>query len=106
MHDGRLSREQLQAWVANRWYYQTRIPIKDAVVLSKSEDPTFRRAWIRRIRLINWHGHENFAQPTRGFTLQDLHTIRSHLDLRVFADARDWCAALFAFFGLPARLDR
>jgi hypothetical protein len=29
-----------------------------------------------------------------------LHAIRPHLDLRVFADARDWCAALFAFFGL------
>lgn len=49
MHDGRLSKEQLQAWVANRWYYQTRIPIKDAVILSKSEDPAFRRTWIRRI---------------------------------------------------------
>ena len=54
MHDGRLSKEQLQAWVANRWYYQTRIPIKDAVILSKSEDPAFRRMWIRRI-----HDHDD-----------------------------------------------
>src|SRR5207302_1392696 len=37
-------------WVLNRYYYQTRIPIKDAVILSKSEDPAFRRMWIRRIR--------------------------------------------------------
>ena len=28
----------------NRYYYQTRIPIKDAIILSKSEDPAFRRA--------------------------------------------------------------
>jgi pyrroloquinoline-quinone synthase len=49
MHAGKLSRGQIQAWVANRWYYQTRIPIKDAIVLSKSEDPAFRRAWMRRI---------------------------------------------------------
>lgn len=49
MHAGLLSREQLQAWVRNRYYYQTRIPIKDALILSKSEDPAFRRAWIRRI---------------------------------------------------------
>ncbi len=49
MHDGKLTREQLQAWVLNRYYYQTRIPIKDALILSKSEDPAFRRAWIRRI---------------------------------------------------------
>ncbi len=49
MHAGLLDRQQLQAWVRNRYYYQTRIPIKDALILSKSEDPAFRRAWIRRI---------------------------------------------------------
>src|SRR5215510_16339492 len=50
MHDGKLTREQLQQWVLNRYYYQTRVPIKDALILSKSEDPEFRRMWIRRIR--------------------------------------------------------
>lgn len=50
MHEGSLTREQLQHWVANRYYYQTRIPIKDAIILSKSEDPAFRRMWIRRIQ--------------------------------------------------------
>ena len=49
MHAGRLDRAQLQAWVANRYYYQTRIPIKDALIVSKSEDPAFRRMWMRRI---------------------------------------------------------
>ncbi|HEY2517989.1 MAG TPA: pyrroloquinoline-quinone synthase PqqC [Polyangiaceae bacterium] len=50
MHAGELSRAQIQAWTLNRFYYQTRIPIKDAIILSKSEDPAFRRAWIRRIQ--------------------------------------------------------
>ncbi len=50
MHDGQLSKRQLQAWVLNRYYYQTRIPIKDALILSKSEDPDFRRIWLRRIQ--------------------------------------------------------
>jgi pyrroloquinoline-quinone synthase len=50
MHEGKLTRLQLQQWVLNRYYYQTRIPIKDAIILSKSEDPHFRRMWIRRIR--------------------------------------------------------
>ena len=50
MHEGRLTKPQLQQWVLNRYYYQTRIPIKDAIILSKSEDPAFRRMWIRRIR--------------------------------------------------------
>ncbi|HVJ89082.1 MAG TPA: pyrroloquinoline-quinone synthase PqqC [Labilithrix sp.] len=49
MHAGKLSRRQIQAWVENRFYYQTRIPIKDAIILSKSEDRTFRRTWMRRI---------------------------------------------------------
>jgi pyrroloquinoline-quinone synthase len=50
MHEGTLTRPQLQQWVLNRYYYQTRIPIKDAIILSKSEDPAFRRMWIRRIQ--------------------------------------------------------
>ncbi len=50
MHEGTLSREEIQAWVRNRYYYQTRIPIKDALIVSKSEDPAFRRMWLRRIR--------------------------------------------------------
>jgi pyrroloquinoline-quinone synthase len=50
MHDGKLTKLQLQQWVLNRYYYQTRVPIKDAIILSKSEDPAFRRMWIKRIR--------------------------------------------------------
>jgi pyrroloquinoline-quinone synthase len=49
MHAGTLSRGDLQAWTLNRYYYQTRIPIKDALIVAKSEDPAFRRMWIRRI---------------------------------------------------------
>ena len=49
MHEGKLTKLQLQQWVLNRYYYQTRIPIKDAIILSKSDDPAFRRMWIRRI---------------------------------------------------------
>ena len=49
MHAGTLSKQQLRRWVQNRFYYQTRIPIKDAVIVSKSDDPAFRRAWIRRV---------------------------------------------------------
>lgn len=49
MHAGNLTKGQLQEWVLNRYYYQTRIPIKDALIVSKSEDPSFRRNWLRRI---------------------------------------------------------
>jgi coenzyme PQQ biosynthesis protein C len=49
MHEGKLTRGQLQAWALNRYYYQSRIPIKDAIILSKSEDVALRRAWRKRI---------------------------------------------------------
>lgn len=49
MNEGRLSREQIRGWVANRYYYQECIPIKDAAVLSNCPDPAVRRRWIRRI---------------------------------------------------------
>ena len=60
MHAGALSREQLQAWVRNRYYYQSRIPIKDALIVAKSEDPAFRRRWLHRIQ-----DHDG-AQPGEG----------------------------------------
>jgi pyrroloquinoline-quinone synthase len=50
MHEGQLTAHQLQRWVLNRYYYQTRIPIKDALIVSKSDDPEFRRMWARRLR--------------------------------------------------------
>src|SRR3989442_2404041 len=49
MHEGRLNRGQLQAWALNRYYYQSRIPMKDAIILSRSEDREFRIAWRKRI---------------------------------------------------------
>ncbi len=49
MHEGKLTRGQLQAWALNRYYYQSRIPIKDAIILSRSEDKEFRKAWRKRV---------------------------------------------------------
>jgi pyrroloquinoline-quinone synthase len=60
MHEGRLSPGEIRSWVANRYYYQTRIPIKDGLILAKSQDPAFRRAWISRI-----HDHDG-ARPGEG----------------------------------------
>lgn len=49
MHEGRLTRRQLQGWVANRLAYQRAIPRKDAAILSNCPDPDVRREWIARI---------------------------------------------------------
>ncbi|HEY6222215.1 MAG TPA: pyrroloquinoline-quinone synthase PqqC [Gemmatimonadales bacterium] len=49
MHQGALSRAELQLWVANRYCYQQAIPIKDAAILSNCPERAVRRAWIQRI---------------------------------------------------------
>lgn len=49
MYEGKCSREQIQGWVANRYYYQVMIPRKDAAILSNCNDRDFRRRWIQRI---------------------------------------------------------
>src|SRR5580692_11849324 len=49
MHEGKLTRGQLQAWALNRYYYQSRVPIKDAAILARTDDPAFRLAWRKRI---------------------------------------------------------
>lgn len=49
MHNGEASREQIEGWVANRFYYQTNIPLKDAAIMANCPDPHTRRKWVQRI---------------------------------------------------------
>ena len=49
MNSGRLSREAVRKWVANRFYYQVSIPIKDAAILSNCPVREVRRVWLHRI---------------------------------------------------------
>jgi pyrroloquinoline-quinone synthase len=61
MNEGRLSRRQIQGWVANRFYYQEHIPRKDAAILANCPDREVRRRWIRRI-----HDHDGTADGEGG----------------------------------------
>jgi pyrroloquinoline-quinone synthase len=49
MNEGRLSRDQIQLWIANRFYYQKNIPIKDALLLARCPLRDVRRRWVQRI---------------------------------------------------------
>ena len=49
MNEGQLSPDALRGWVANRFYYQRNIPIKDAAILANCPVREVRRAWIHRI---------------------------------------------------------
>ena len=45
LNTGKATPEQVRGWVANRFYYQIAIPIKDAAVLSNCPDIEVRRGW-------------------------------------------------------------
>jgi coenzyme PQQ biosynthesis protein C len=54
LHGGKCSKGQVQAWALNRYYYQTMIPIKDANLIARCDDPALRRIW--RSRLVDHDG--------------------------------------------------
>lgn len=49
MNSGKLNQQQVQGWVANRFYYQTAIPVKDAAIMANCPDREVRRHWVQRI---------------------------------------------------------
>jgi pyrroloquinoline-quinone synthase len=49
LHGGDCTPDQVRAWVINRFYYQSRIPMKDAAFMSRVDDTALRRAWRSRI---------------------------------------------------------
>ncbi len=61
LHGGKLDLGQVQAWALNRFYYQSRIPAKDATLLARLPTADLRRAW--RSRLVD---HDGDAAGTGG----------------------------------------
>jgi pyrroloquinoline-quinone synthase len=61
MDAGELTRDELQRWVCNRFYYQKCIPLKDAAILSNCPEVEVRREWIQRIV-----DHDGTAEGTGG----------------------------------------
>ena len=49
MRDGKLDKGQIQAWALNRYFYQSRIPIKDSALMARLIDPDLRRIWSQRV---------------------------------------------------------
>ncbi|HWX36219.1 MAG TPA: pyrroloquinoline-quinone synthase PqqC [Steroidobacteraceae bacterium] len=58
MNSGAATPTQIRGWVANRFYYQTNIPIKDAAILSNCTDRAVRRAWVQRILDHDGYGED------------------------------------------------
>ena len=49
MNAGELSADAIRGWVANRFYYQVNIPVKDAAIVSNCPIREVRRVWLHRI---------------------------------------------------------
>lgn len=58
LNGGKASREQIRGWVANRFYYQINIPIKDAAILANCEERMVRRNWVQRILDHDGYGED------------------------------------------------
>jgi len=69
--DGNATKELLQSWVANRYYYQSLIPMKDSAVLSNCPERDVRNAWFSNIVL----------QDKEGGGLDDWQTLARRLDI-------------------------
>jgi pyrroloquinoline-quinone synthase len=76
LNTGKASREQVQGWVANRFCYQTAIPIKDAAVMSNCPDREVRRGWVQRIL-----DHDGFELRSGDAVIRDDGGIESWLRL-------------------------
>jgi coenzyme PQQ biosynthesis protein C len=80
MRNGELSKGQLQAWALNRYYYQSHIPIKDAALMARMDDPELRRAWRQRIvdhdgERAGEGGIERWLKLTEGLGLERAYVV-------------------------------
>ena len=64
LNSGALAPFQVRGWVANRFYYQHAIPMKDAAILANCDDRETRRRWA--LRLLDHDGHADFQGTNAG----------------------------------------
>jgi pyrroloquinoline-quinone synthase len=76
LNTGRATPEQIRGWVANRFYYQIAIPVKDGAILANCPDPAVRRGWVQRIL-----DHDGFELGGPDNTIRDAGGIEAWLRL-------------------------
>lgn len=123
---GELSPGQVRAWVANRYYYQKAIPVKDALILANLPSREYRRRWIKRVvdhdgtAETGGGGTESWLALARAVGLDDADVIseravapgtRFAVDAYVeFARSRPWlesvASSLTELFGPPVMARR
>lgn len=71
LHTGQLNKGQVAAWALNRYYYQSSIPIKDAIVISRFRDHSVRLEWRSRIEDHDGDTHGEEGGIERWLVLTD-----------------------------------
>ncbi len=109
MNEGKLSREAIRGWAANRFYYQRNIPIKDAAIISNCPIREVRRLWLHRVvdhdgaregegGIETWLQLAEACGLTRRETLDERHVlpgVRFAVDAYVnFARTKPWPVAI------------
>lgn len=107
LHEGKLTREQVRGWAVQRYYYQRRMPVKNAAILSNCPVAEVRRNWSRRV--IRQAGEDEggylelwrkFCEAT-GVSREELETASNLPGVRLAVDAyvefclyRSWIAGV------------
>ncbi len=109
MNSGKLTPQQVRGWVANRFYYQRNLPLKDAAILSNCSLSEVRRLWLHRITdhdgvhegeggIEAWLRLGEATQLTRAELLDERHVlpgVRFAVDAYVnFARTKPWPIAI------------
>jgi len=58
LNSGKATPAQIRGWVANRFYYQISIPLKDSAILANCDDRGVRRNWVQRILDHDGYGED------------------------------------------------
>ena len=80
LHGGKLNKGQVQAWALNRYFYQSTIPLKDAMVISRFRDRATRVEWRHRIEdhdgdIGSEGGIERWLKLTEGLGLDTAYVL-------------------------------
>ncbi|MCP2164094.1 pyrroloquinoline-quinone synthase PqqC [Goodfellowiella coeruleoviolacea] len=125
LRQGGLSPDELRSWVANRWYYQKNLPVKNAAIIANCPVVAVRRAWLHRIAfqdgtepntggLADWLDLAEAVGLSRAEVLDERHVlpgVRFAVDAYVtFTRTRPWtegiAAALTELFSPTLMRDR
>ena len=109
MNTGQLAPDAIRGWVANRFYYQRNLPIKDAAIISNCPIREVRRIWLHRISdhdgstpgtggIEAWLKLADACGMSRGEILDECHVVpavRFAVDAYVnFARSKPWPIAV------------